>query len=119
MAIIGKPTLPGRTDEYYRAGVVFYDYDAPEPYTGRPTQPGGSRGGEEYCDFALVVTDPDGCAELSFAAALPAGLYEVSFAVKDAHMWAHYVETGNFETRVLHNEEVKFQITTEHPEKAQ
>lgn len=112
LAIVGKPDMPGRPQEYYNAGVIFYDYDAPEPYTGRPTQPGGSRGGGEYCDFALVITNQHGSVGESFAVALPAGTYEVSFAVKDAHMWSHYAETGNFDTEILYHDTVNFEITT-------
>lgn len=110
LAIVGKPDLPGSPEEYYRAGVVFYDDDAPPPYTGRPTQPGGSRGEQEYCDFALVITDQHGGLEESLCKRLPCGIYDVTFLVKDAHLWTHYAEFGDFDTAVLGSDQVGFQI---------
>jgi|GEM_PF-1791191 len=114
LAIVGQPDLPGESEEYYRAGVVFYDDDAPYPYTGMPTMPGGARGGEEYCDFALVITDQHGGLRRDICKTLPDGLYQVSFVIKDAHLWCHYVTTGNFDTEVLRHDDVRFQINTQH-----
>jgi hypothetical protein len=111
LTIVGHPDMPGSAEEYLQAGVIFYDYTAPEPYTGMPTQPGGSRGGEEYCDFALVITDQHGCFQKPFRTNLPGGDYEVTFVIKNARLWSHYVETGNFDTEVMCAQEVNFQIT--------
>jgi hypothetical protein len=113
LTIEGQPDLPGSPEQYYQAGVVYYDHDAPHPYTGMPTQPGGSRGGEEYCDFLLIISDQHGGFQESFRKTLPAGAYEVTFLVKDAHIWSHYAETGNFDTQVLYNDQVNFHITTQ------
>jgi hypothetical protein len=114
LTIVGHPDLPGESEEYYRAGVIFYDDHAPEPYTGMPTIPGGARGGEEYCDFVLVITDQHGNLYKEFRKALPDGLYQTSFLVKDAHLWTHYVEFGNFDTEVLRRDDVNFSITTQY-----
>jgi len=114
LAIVGQPDLPGETEEYIRAGVVFYDDDAPYPYTGWPTIPGGVRGDEEYCDFALVITDQHGGLRHDISKRLPNGLYQVSFIIKDAHLWTHYVATGNFDTEVLRHDDVHFQIDPQH-----
>jgi hypothetical protein len=113
LAIVGQPDLPGETEEYLQAGVVFYDDDAPYPYTGRPTIPGGVRGEQEYCDFLLVITDQHGGVQQDFSKVLPDGYYQVSFVVKDAHLWTHFAETGNFDTEVLCHDDVHFQITTQ------
>ena len=113
LAIVGQPDLPGETEEYVRAGVVFYDDDAPYPYTGLPTIPGGARGEEEYCDFALVITDQHGGLRYDISKPLPDGPYQVSFMIKDAHLWTHYVATGNFNTEVLRHDDVHFQIDTQ------
>lgn len=114
LAVVGQPDLPGEAAEYIEAGVVFYDDDAPYPYTGLPTMPGGSRGGEEYCDFALVITDQHGGLRHDIRKKLPEGLYQVSFLIKDAHLWTHYAATGNFDTEVLRHDEVQFQIHTQY-----
>lgn len=114
LAVVGQPTLPGEAEEYVRAGVVFYDDEAPYPYTGLPTIPGGARGEEEYCDFALVITDQHGGLRHDIRKALPDGLYQVSFVVKNAHLWTHYVATGNFDTEVLRHDDVHFQVDTQH-----
>jgi len=110
LSIAGQPDLPGRPEEYAEAGVVFFDVDAPEPYTGLPTLAGGIRGAEEYCDFALVTTDQYGSVNLNFAVPLPAGEYDVEFQVKDAHIWSQYAQIGSFDTRILYNDQVKFKI---------
>jgi hypothetical protein len=110
LTVLGKPDMPGSAEEYYNAGVVFHDIYAPEPYTGWPTQPGGMRGEEEYCDFALVIARQDGSVREDFAVTLPPGMYQVTFAVKDARMWTHYAETGNFETKILYNDDVNFKV---------
>jgi hypothetical protein len=114
LTITGQPGLPGSADQYYRAGVVYYDVHAPDPYTGLPTSPGGSRGEEEYCDFALMVTDEHGGLEECFVKALPAGLYQVRFTVKDARMWTHYAATGHFDTEVLYYDPTGFQISPQY-----
>jgi len=119
LAVVGQPDLPGEADEYIRAGVVFYDDDAPYPYTGLPTIPGGARGEEEYCDFALVITDQHGCLRHDIRKALPDGIYQVSFVIKDAHLWTHYVATGNFDTEVMRHDNIRFQIDTQHAPLAQ
>jgi hypothetical protein len=114
LAVVGQPDLPGETDEYIRAGVVFYDDDAPYPYTGLPTLPGGARGEEEYCDFALVITDQHGGLRHDIRTTLPDGLYQVSFVIKDAHLWTHFAATGNFDTEVMRHDDIRFQIDTHH-----
>ncbi len=115
LTVVGRSGLPGSSEEYYNAGVVFYDHYAPPPYTGLPTQRGGSQRGEEYCDFALVITDQNGSVEESLQTILPAGIYEVIFTVKDARMWTHYAKTGNFDTELLDNDDVKFRILSQCP----
>jgi predicted small lipoprotein YifL len=118
LSIAGKADLPGRSEEYAIAGAVFYDYDAPVPYTGLPTLAGGIRGAEKYCDFALVTSDQYGSVDLNFAIHLPAGEYDVEFQVKDAHIWCQYAQTGSFDTRILYNDQVNFKITDQLLDKA-
>lgn len=110
LTVVGRSDLPGSSEEYYNAGVVFYDHYAPFPYTGLPTRRGGWQRGKEYCDFALVITDQNGSVEESFQTILPAGTYEVIFTVKDARMWTHYAKTGNFDTEVLDSDDANFKI---------
>jgi len=114
LAFVGQPDLPGEAEEYVQAGVVFYDNDAPYPYTGLPTIPGGARGGEEYCDFALVITDQHGGLRYDIRKTLPDGIYQVSFMIKNAHLWTHYAATGNFDTEVLRHDDVHFQIDNQY-----
>ena len=114
LAIVGQPDLPAESEAYFRAGVIYYDDDAPYPYTGLPTLPGGSRGQQEYCDFALVITDQHGNLHRDFSKTLPAGCYQVTFTVKDAHLWSHFAQTGDFDTEVLRHDDVSFQITTQY-----
>ncbi|MCP8308304.1 MAG: hypothetical protein H3Z54_06380 [archaeon] len=109
LCINGKPDMPGTPSEYYAAGIIFYDYDAPT-HTNWGTTPGGAWGAEEFCDFWLIITDDEGNYGGDFYKVLPPGTYDVKFFVKDAHAWCIYDTTGTWKTIVLYNDYVSFII---------